>query len=206
MSALSNGISSFVRSLRAGPGTHFTIIDDILSLVIFSGFFGTLLSEVPVAPTHLIIEPLFTPVIQYQVFCRLHRQIANTKSSCTSIEFRGTHTVLAAGYFTCAVLAVSSFSMKMILIGQHTISWTTNGCPAYWRRLDVLRDVCIETKWLRFLEFITLVDNILGVLFQFVIMLADGLMVSMQGFSQLKDALLLSGTAAHERYNNCIHV
>jgi hypothetical protein len=77
--------------------------------------------------------------------------------------------------------------MKMDLIGQHTISWTTTkgrGCPGHWRRLDDLRDVCIETKWLRSLEFITLVDNILGGLFQFVMMLADGLMVSTQGLSQ----------------------
>ncbi|KAH6901644.1 hypothetical protein BKA70DRAFT_1568441 [Coprinopsis sp. MPI-PUGE-AT-0042] len=160
MSSLSNSVYSFTRSLHPGPyGSHFTMIDDILGLVVVSGF----------------------SVIQAQFLSRLrrHNKGKTTKSwTIADYVFRETHTLLAAGYMICAILTLASFAMKSGLVGQRTIPVDyTARCPELYERFDYFMDVCLEQKWHTLLDITIVFDYILGGLFQVLLLLADGLMI-----------------------------
>lgn len=75
--------------------------------------------------------------------------------------------------------------MKTGLVGQHTIPVEYRSrCPKDYAPFDELWEgVCLEEKWHTLLDVIVVFDYILGGLFQAVLFISDGLMVSASLFS-----------------------
>ncbi|KAH6908608.1 hypothetical protein BKA70DRAFT_1280303 [Coprinopsis sp. MPI-PUGE-AT-0042] len=161
MSYLSNEVSRFAKCLDHRYNSGFHVLDDIFAVIVFTGF----------------------SVIQTQLLYRLGGHLRNgdfKSSSRTGPWFGIAHITLGAGYLICALLAVANFMMKLGLVSQHTALYDQNWlCPPSYSDSGPFRHlyICFDNGWTPLLTATKVLDFILGVFFQLMLLLSDGLLL-----------------------------